>query len=89
MSSRTTRSKKGQPPAAALSMVPTRPTTSTRSTAVPLSRQPPNIRQPRPPSNNEEFVRIRAEYQFLYDKGEDAKNNVVRTRRVGCVRRNL
>ena len=81
MSSQTTRSKKGQPPAAASSMVPTRPTASTRTTAAPLSRQPPNIRQPRPPSKDEEFARLRAEYQSLYDKGGDAKNNVVRTRR--------
>ena len=66
---------------AASSMVPARPTASTRTTAAPLSRPPPNIRQPSPPSKDEEIARLRAEYQALYDKGEDAKNNVARTRR--------
>ena len=68
---------------AASSMVPTRSTASTRSTAAPLSLQPPNIRQPRPPPKDEVLARIRAEYQFHYDKGEDAKNNIVGTRRAG------
>ena len=54
-----------------------------RSTAAPLSLQPRNIRQPKPGPKDEVLARIRSEYQFHYDKGEDAKNNVVGTRRSG------
>ena len=83
MSSRTTRSKKGQPSAAPSLMAPTRSTGPTRSTAAPLSLQPHNVRQPRPPPKDETIARICSEYQYHYDKGEDAKNNVVGTRRSG------
>ena len=56
---------------------------SSHSTAAPRSLQPRNIRQPKPGPEDEVLARIRSEYQHHFDKGEDAKNNVIGTRRAG------